>query len=922
MPADTLEAAKYLVMGLELENKRCEALDSDSGNTSMDTSLGSINGVTSLNIELILDLSSSLCDLYRHGKIQAPGGKDSRTLNGIIGTLSHHMAKGKQRLHDTHDVTTRHSNGHAPLLSPILTSSLPSKAEDKHSDIWNAGAAIAKPLAFKIEYLLGIHTEAHTMLPPTYSPTSHAVSPSPNMPNGQQRAAMKKSVSFSKLPPKLSKSSLNASSARQARAVLIYLYYIAALVSFSHSHIDEARTYWETICALGETGRDGALGSGAQSPKTKTGAGGGSGSNSALREAEDIIAKAKIRLDMLETQSVPPASPYDLRTPLVGEATQAHTAAKSVKRNRIRSSELLSPPLSGDNGKHGYFPHVSAMPHWPRSRSSHDREHKHVSHAADSACEKAQGRPDASSISSTANRDHTSDHQDTDPGVQTAGTRRRNHRSAKFSIPDSPVSTIRSRAHSNSSAASATRSTDDAGQSTTSARPDVTMKVPWKLRRPTSSTYLSIDTQHGLHSPQRHASAPVVLHRASQLASPPPKQAHVPRLPKLAKSSGKSSAYWSVRSVSTPLTMVNEPAAYSLAPPVDDRYMYLRRNDTSVTSLPHYSSARLNHRSPSLAHSLLSGQPLRRAANSSASLVSLGFQKSYTSLRNFFGPTSGLIPESTKGKSVDYADAIEEGDSDDDTHSEGSIVDRDEHREQADSVNNGGNNVRDLLKAIVQRHDEAHAEIQEQLDFWRAASDEESHEESPEPIGANTFTPPRRAQTKAVHVPSPLRSDYAISPDRNTTSPGRARLPLSMSIPSSQLQLPSSGSTLPLNPPPSPSSTRKKSLKRERRPRRNKNRTFLDPTTHTPARSPDTSGHTTPLADEEHSAQPGEDGHYAKAVSIDPLLAALEAASRVNVKSRCAVCGKQGVNFPKCQKCDMTFCSRDCRMAQDSHACV
>lgn len=57
-----------------------------------------------------------------------------------------------------------------------------------------------------------------------------------------------------------------------------------------------------------------------------------------------------------------------------------------------------------------------------------------------------------------------------------------------------------------------------------------------------------------------------------------------------------------------------------------------------------------------------------------------------------------------------------------------------------------------------------------------------------------------------------------------------------------------------------------------------------------------------------------------KTTKIDPLLAALEAASRVNVKSKCAVCGIQGINFPKCHRCDMTFCSRDCRMASGGEA--
>jgi len=51
-----------------------------------------------------------------------------------------------------------------------------------------------------------------------------------------------------------------------------------------------------------------------------------------------------------------------------------------------------------------------------------------------------------------------------------------------------------------------------------------------------------------------------------------------------------------------------------------------------------------------------------------------------------------------------------------------------------------------------------------------------------------------------------------------------------------------------------------------------------------------------------------------KPLALDPLLAALEAASRVNVRSACAVCKIDGVNFPKCPKCDETFCSRRCRL--------
>lgn len=75
------------------------------------------------------------------------------------------------------------------------------------------------------------------------------------------------------------------------------------------------------------------------------------------------------------------------------------------------------------------------------------------------------------------------------------------------------------------------------------------------------------------------------------------------------------------------------------------------------------------------------------------------------------------------------------------------------------------------------------------------------------------------------------------------------------------------------------------------------------------------------------SSKPPSNGVRAKAsprkpttTKIDPLLAALEANSRVNVTSRCAICGIQGVNFPACHRCGMTFCSRDCRMASGGEA--
>ncbi|CAK9783523.1 unnamed protein product [Cutaneotrichosporon oleaginosum] len=48
--------------------------------------------------------------------------------------------------------------------------------------------------------------------------------------------------------------------------------------------------------------------------------------------------------------------------------------------------------------------------------------------------------------------------------------------------------------------------------------------------------------------------------------------------------------------------------------------------------------------------------------------------------------------------------------------------------------------------------------------------------------------------------------------------------------------------------------------------------------------------------------------------SIDPELAALELASALTKHVQCSVCGADGVNFPNCRKCGLTFCSRPCRI--------
>ncbi|WVR05550.1 hypothetical protein IAU60_002569 [Kwoniella sp. DSM 27419] len=51
--------------------------------------------------------------------------------------------------------------------------------------------------------------------------------------------------------------------------------------------------------------------------------------------------------------------------------------------------------------------------------------------------------------------------------------------------------------------------------------------------------------------------------------------------------------------------------------------------------------------------------------------------------------------------------------------------------------------------------------------------------------------------------------------------------------------------------------------------------------------------------------------------TIDPALAAAELSSALTKHVTCGVCGGQGVNFPECRKCGLTFCSRDCRVGED-----
>jgi hypothetical protein len=51
---------------------------------------------------------------------------------------------------------------------------------------------------------------------------------------------------------------------------------------------------------------------------------------------------------------------------------------------------------------------------------------------------------------------------------------------------------------------------------------------------------------------------------------------------------------------------------------------------------------------------------------------------------------------------------------------------------------------------------------------------------------------------------------------------------------------------------------------------------------------------------------------------LDKAFQEAEAKSSFTQTNTCAVCEKVGVNFPRCRKCDDTFCSRECRVGADA----
>lgn len=82
----------------------------------------------------------------------------------------------------------------------------------------------------------------------------------------------------------------------------------------------------------------------------------------------------------------------------------------------------------------------------------------------------------------------------------------------------------------------------------------------------------------------------------------------------------------------------------------------------------------------------------------------------------------------------------------------------------------------------------------------------------------------------------------------------------------------------------------------------------LDPKNHHIA-----SGQSTPLHSRRRSPLENSESDSINTL-IDPELAAAELRSALTKQVVCGVCGAKGINFPNCRKCEMTFCSRGCRV--------
>jgi len=68
------------------------------------------------------------------------------------------------------------------------------------------------------------------------------------------------------------------------------------------------------------------------------------------------------------------------------------------------------------------------------------------------------------------------------------------------------------------------------------------------------------------------------------------------------------------------------------------------------------------------------------------------------------------------------------------------------------------------------------------------------------------------------------------------------------------------------------------------------------------------------------SPSPSNDDNPAK---LHPVLEAVERGSKLSCRTICFTCRKAGTNFPRCPRCDETWCSRACRLqGGKKHSCT
>ena len=828
-------------------------------------------------MEVLQDLTNGLCELYRLGRIKPVHDPTDQLQTS-------YLRKRKEK-------------------PPLLNGRAEGEPDgDERRPFWERGGTVALPLSLKLESLLGLYpmcqddaiklgqkdSDKKDASQPANRSNSAGLSQA--YPKHGSYDKIKKSVSFSRLPPK-HRSSLDSISSRQARSAIIPLYYICALVAFSSistTEMENAKGYWEKILLLAAD------------------------ENGFSKEADEIVGKAKIRLEMLVDplagQRLAAKNHMDMQVDLPSSAKD------------LTILHMLSPPANSSIGSASAFDF----------HSLDDQES-----GATTAVEKSVGIPipkghkrkderwlSKLGSSPTDNNDYTNtysshtSHKDASqpslqllsPSAQSAHnySSSRSPRRAKFSIPDSPTSVrshmskkegaARSRGNSNASSfgTGTTRSSD--------AMESAKLQAPWSLRRPISLTSLSlptpnlpfVSTKHSSISNGRHVSSPTILQSAPSYTSTLRKPHFLPSL---------SGHRWLTKSSSlSPLAYVSDPSVST----IDS--LDLRKNSTSVASLPHLSISGKNGAGRSfLALHLLYNHQNDSGKGSSSSLASLGsgIQKSFTSLKNYFTPAPSTA--------IQDDEQLEQN--------EGSMVGN-----TNDAQENSYGQLHKRLEDSARRHDETLSEIE----YWKRVDDQEKNEtDSWNTTLSDAFAGELAAidqvdepvsclqVTGGYKDPSP---DSLLLSTADAADPSQTNHLKPLSLPNLPSRiLTKSKRPVPVTPPGTPSSTHHK-----RHYGHAKRRGGLPPlwTEDIDADSVPASGVTTPIVHSgiAESETPGP-------LNLDPLLAALEAASRVNVKSRCAVCARQGVNFPKCQKCEMTFCSRECRMStgqngETRHACI